>query len=489
MGKPWSFSSWIRLAGWALLARTSVAAHDNRHQARQLEKDYQLFRHPKREASCQQENWTLCPVSAEGGCCPQGYACAASFCYTTTAGPTTACGQEGYYNCPLSAGAGTCCPVGWTCLPDRCQPPLGVEYPANCPASYSACASSLGGGCCPATMACGMRSCYHTDPTTQVVSARVTTTNSDGDQITVITSITSVFTEGPNPSDSSAAPAGVPKVVATTIAKLPAIETGELSGGGDGGLTPGQLGGIISGVVVLLIVVIVAAVLIIRRLKQTELAAQAAVESRHESSSGQQPSQKSAFGQTTISEIDGTDVDSIARTGHYRARSESSNGTQSRSETPNFYGPNGPSTPPPAWPLYASELPPSHGFDGRQSSQDSYPFAQRTSVDSDRTRTHGRKWSIGNASEVSGSADGNHGRSELDSNADSAEAARRRSGSIGGWSKGHARWTSDASSASRTRGEGPPPPLGTVNEVSEIHGYYGPSNRIVQGDRGDGEQQ
>ncbi|KAL7623666.1 hypothetical protein AAE478_005218 [Parahypoxylon ruwenzoriense] len=334
-------------------------------------------------------------------------------------------------------------------------------------------------------MVCGSRSCYATTPETHLVSATLTTTNSNGRTITTVVTSTAVLTHGPDPSASSATTAGVPKLVASTIAKEPAIETDTAVSSASGGLTQAQLGGIIGGVVILLIAIITAAIIIIRRLKRTEEAAQAAVESRHESSSGQQRSQKSGFGQTSISEIDGTDMDSIARAGHYRNRSDSSTDGRSRSETLNFYGSNASSTPPPAWPArYFSELPPSNVSHSRQSSQDSYgshhnhsQFVPRTSVDSQGTHAHARQWSIDNASEVSGSVDGNHGISELES-VDGDEAARRRSSIINAWPKTHGRRISDPPGISRVRGDGAAP-LGTLSEVNELHGHYGPANTAV----------
>ncbi|KAI2784169.1 hypothetical protein F4815DRAFT_271357 [Daldinia loculata] len=479
----------IGLAVLAVLAPTATAMHDNRYQIHQLEKNHNILRHPKREATCQQSGFTLCPASADGGCCPENYACAISSCYATTAGPTSACGTTGYYNCPLTAGPGACCPVGFLCGRDTedCLPPAGVSYSQSCPSSWFGCAASLGYGCCPDGMVCGSATCYGTSLKTLPVSETVTTTNSKGNTITTVVTSSSVISPGPDPSDtSSATAAGVAKLIPSTVSKSPALETG--SGGGSGnnsgnGLSQAQIGGIVGGAIALLAVIIVIAAIIIWRLKRTEKAAKAAAKSRHGNSSGEPRSQKSGYGQLSISEVDGTDVDSIMRTrnAHFRARSDSSTaGEQSRSETPNYYGSNA-STTPPAWPGYSPQLPGSDASDGRQSSLDSYGarhdngyFPARPSVDSQTPRTHARKWS--DASELDGSIVGAHGVSELGS-PDALEAARRRSNSSTRPPRGQVRRTSDPPGNSRgTRGEGVTPTaatLGTLAEISELHGYYG----------------
>jgi hypothetical protein len=65
----------------------------------------------KREATMCASDYSLCPASLDGGCCPQRYGCATDACYATTAGTASACGKVGFYDCPISLGAG-CCPEG-----------------------------------------------------------------------------------------------------------------------------------------------------------------------------------------------------------------------------------------------------------------------------------------------------------------------------------------------------------------------------------------
>ncbi|KAI1135819.1 hypothetical protein F5Y05DRAFT_161994 [Hypoxylon sp. FL0543] len=491
----WDCWSCVGLMVIAILAPTTIAADDNEYQIHRLEKNHNILRHPKRDASCQASGYTLCPASVNGGCCPENYACAVSSCYATTAGPTSACGSAGWYNCPITAGPGTCCPVGYICG-RQCAPPAGVTAPQSCPASYFGCTASPY-GCCPNGMKCGSMTCYPDSPTTFLVSDTVTTTNSGGKTITTVITSTEVSTPGPDPSASSAGAGGVPLLVPSTVSKLPAIETGSssASSGDSGGLSQSQLGGIIGGAVALLVIIVAIAGVIIWRLKRTEKAAQAAAESRHESSSGQQRSQKSGFGKPSVSEVDGTDVDSIAhpRFAHFRARSDDSTtvatvGERSPSQTPNVYSSN--ASTPPVWPGYFAQLPDSGTSDGQRSTPDTQgarhdngAFPPRPSVESQGSHvyTHTRQWSNSNASELDGSVVSAHGVSELGT-PDGEEAARRRSSSVTRTPKALVRRTSDPSGSSRgANGDSAPigMALGTLPEVSELHGHYGPPDLAV----------
>ncbi|KAI1480831.1 hypothetical protein F4774DRAFT_418033 [Daldinia eschscholtzii] len=495
MGGLRSCVACVGLAILAVLVPTTNAVYDDRYQMHWLEKNHNVLRHPKRDAVCQQSGFTLCPESVNGGCCPTNYACAVSSCYAATAGPTSACGKTGYYNCPLTAGAGACCPVGYLCgsSTQDCLPPVGMLYSQSCPSSWFGCASSFGYGCCPDGMLCGTASCYGTSLKTLPVSEKVTTTNSKGDTITTVVTSFSVISPGPDPSDTtSATVAGVPKLIPSTVSKLAALETGGGSDSGDSsgnGLSQAQIGGIVGGAIGLLAIIVIIAAIVLWRLKRTEKAAKAAAKSRRDNSNSDPRSQKSGYGQVSISEVDGTDVDSYMRTrnAHFRARSDSSTvGDQSRAETPNYYGSNA-STTPPAWPVHFAQLPGSDASDGRQSSLDSYGvrhdngfFPQRPSVDSEAPRKHTRQWS--DASELDGSVVSAHGVSELGS-PDALEAARRRSNSSTRPPKVQVRRSSDPSGSSRgARGEATAPavaPLGTLAEISELHGYYGSPDLAV----------
>ncbi|KAI0180752.1 hypothetical protein GGR52DRAFT_4071 [Hypoxylon sp. FL1284] len=478
----------MRFLALAVLAPELVAAGDELYQIHQLKKNQNLLRHPKREPSCQQPGYSLCPASVDGGCCPNGYACAVSSCYATTAGPTTACGLAGYYNCPIAAGAANCCPVGYICGDRGCDPPAeATGYTATCPTSYFGCPSSFGYGCCPNGMQCGSQTCYNTTPQTLPVSGTVTTTNANGDTITTVVTSTVVITPGgPDASATSSASrlAGVPKLVPSTVSKLPAVETGSSSSSSSssgGGLTGSQLGGIVGGAIALLLIMVAIAAIILWRLKRTEKAVRSAEDARrHETTYGGPPqSQKSGFDGPSVSEVDGTDAESVARAraaaaAHYRARSPSFNNTtapQSRSETPNYYGSNASATPP-AWPGPAYAAPPSDASDGgRQSSLDSHAAAAavaRPSVESvSLGGGHSRQPS--DVSELE-AGDGGSGRdgavaAELETR-DAASAAPRRSGSAS--RKGAAR-PADGAAA----------PLGTLDELTELHGHYGPADIAV----------
>ncbi|KAI1084573.1 hypothetical protein F5B20DRAFT_211464 [Whalleya microplaca] len=483
MRQLWGFPGCVRFIWWTFLICETAANYHDQYQIHQLQKNHDIQQHPKRDATCQLSGWFLCPASANGGCCPNDYACDVSSCYATTAGPTTACGRAGYYGCGLQA-AGVCCPVGMICPSDGgdCLPPEGVSSSQSCPTSYFGCASSLGYGCCRSGLVCGSGACYETTPTTLPVSSTVTITDSKGNTITTTVTSMAVITPGLDTATMSStdpAAAAVPKLIPSTVAKIPSIETGRSDDSAGGGLTASQLGGIIGGVVALLVTIIVAAVIIIRRLRRTEKAAQAAAESRHESSNGQSRSHKPGFGQPSVSEVAMNSIKSSdIRPSHYRGRSDSSTDGRSPSRTPNLHG-SGTSSPPP-WPGYYNPTPPS---DGRQSSQDSHgghhenaqQAAMRVSVDTQATYTHSRQHS--NSSEVSGSADGAHGLSELDS-LDTSEAARRRSSSATRPPKAQVRRSSDHS---RARGDSTAAAaaLGTVNEIAELHGYYGSPSLAV----------
>ncbi|KAI1456484.1 hypothetical protein F4805DRAFT_224759 [Annulohypoxylon moriforme] len=467
----------------AIVTPAAVATDDEVYQIHKWEKNYELLRHPKREASCQQSGYYLCSASVNGGCCPEGYACAVSSCYATTGGPTSACGQVGYYNCPLTANPGDCCPTGYICNQSGCQPPVGSTVSLTCDASFFACTTSPY-GCCPNGMTCGSYTCYGS-PTTYSVSDTVTTTNSKGDTITTVVTSTTVIT--PGASATSATPAAdVPKLVASTVSKLPSIETGTSNSGSGGGLSSSQIGGIVGGAVALLVVIIVIAAVVIWQLKRTEKATKAAAESKREASSDQYRSQKSGFGNTTISEVDGMDADTLARArnAHLRSLSDDSTvGGRSPSQTPNLYGSN--SSTPPAWQGYFTQLPPSDSSDGRQSSLDSHArhdngtYPQRVSADSQGIHTHARQ--VSDASELDGSA---NSISELGSNdANDNDPGRRRSSSITRTPVSHVRQSSDPSGSSRGARDNSNTaignPLGTLTEVNELHGYYGSPDLAV----------
>jgi hypothetical protein len=73
--------------------------------------ELQLLRRAAATSTCP-TNYSLCPASLSGGCCPTNYACEVSSCIQTTLATTaSACGRIGYINCGIEA-AGGCCPSG-----------------------------------------------------------------------------------------------------------------------------------------------------------------------------------------------------------------------------------------------------------------------------------------------------------------------------------------------------------------------------------------
>ncbi|KAI1087840.1 hypothetical protein F5B19DRAFT_45350 [Rostrohypoxylon terebratum] len=477
MRELWSRSDCLGFAALVVMISATTAHDNSEYQIHRLEKHYELLRRPKRDASCQQTDYSLCPASANGGCCPEGYACAVSSCYATTGGPTSACGQDGYYNCPLSAGPGGCCPTGYICNQAGCQPPAGSSVSLTCDASYFACTTSPY-GCCPNGMTCGSYTCYG-PPSTYLVSDIVTTTNSIGDTITSVVTSTTVETPGADATSASTA-AFIPKLVASTVSKLPSIET-DTSGGGDG-LSSSQIGGIIGGAIGLLLVIVVIAGVIIWQLKRTEKASKAIAESKQESSSGEPRSQKSGYGQTTLSEVDGMDADTLARYQNGQFRSDDSTIYQrSPSQTPNLQGSN--SSSPPAMQGYFAQLPHSDSSEGRQSSIDSYArhemgaYPQRVSADSQGTYSHSRQ--VSNTSEL----DGNSILELVANDIGNNEPGRQRSGSITQTPISHVRKNSDPLSSSRGARADNNITIGNtlepLAEVRELHSYYGPSDLAV----------
>ncbi|KAI0550398.1 hypothetical protein F4679DRAFT_210053 [Xylaria curta] len=383
---------------------------------------------------------------------------------------------------------GSCCPVGFVCNDSgNCLGPPGESV--SCQPDYFGCPASFGGGCCPNGLVCGTGVCYNTTPKTLPVSETKTTTDSRGrTTITVVTSL-AVITDGPNTAAGSPTAIEIPQLIPSTVAKVDAIQTNDSGGGGGGGgLSSGALGGIVTGAIVILVAIIIAATFIVWRLKKAEKAAkdaEKAAESRRESDS----EHKSGFGQPTISEIDSTtDVDPLNRfpimvpSPHLRSRSATNEtADRSPSRTPNFT--NSGTSSPPLWATsfnYASSV----TSDGRQSSLDSYPrhdsgtvrMSQRVSEDSRVPYGHGRQPS--DTSEL----EGPHGVSEIYTTENTeAESQQRRSDSITRPVRAHSRKNSDVSGQNRARGDSNAAAgaLGTVNEIFELHGHYGPPHTVA----------
>ncbi len=58
----------------------------------------------KRDATICATDYSLCPQSLGGGCCPIGRVCGSSSCYPSSAATASACGQVGYYGCGVEEG-------------------------------------------------------------------------------------------------------------------------------------------------------------------------------------------------------------------------------------------------------------------------------------------------------------------------------------------------------------------------------------------------
>ncbi|KAK3684239.1 hypothetical protein B0T22DRAFT_347361, partial [Podospora appendiculata] len=474
------------------------------------------------ESSCPVD-YSLCPASLSGGCCPSHYACASDSCFATTAGPTTACGKPNYFNCGAN-DAGGCCPVGYVCGPNDCTPAAGVSNTfTSCPNNYYLCPASYNFGCCLNGMGCASNACYSTAAVTSILTQTVTTTSNG---VTVTTTRTALTVGAPTPPTGipSEDPNIAPKYVPTTVPKRPATSS---AANDDTGLTRAQLGGIVAGAVALLLAVITAAILIIRRLKQVE----ETMESKKGSSSGPTKTQSNAqmeyYGRQlhiSPSDMDNVSIDPLMATPNTTNNNSGvatpqlggmGDATRGRSNSDNFsHVPNG----------HAHDT--SADMNVRQASMDSsgpgyfdiparvqnVPGARqpmsaagmRSSTDSHSTQgqygqyayTHYRQQS--DASELSAHGSDSGGgmvSPQFVPELDSAEAyvelpgaeqngSRSRSSSVAGASPrasfGHSRRRSDGANGPRTDGPAAGSgfgPLGVVNESAEIHGYYGPSDQ------------
>jgi len=97
----------VGLLVFALLgvATASHAGRPKQHDSLHWVAKAQVTAHPfdllKRDEGTCQTGSILCPASLSGGCCPSQYECHTDSCYATTAGPQTACGLEGFFQCAV----------------------------------------------------------------------------------------------------------------------------------------------------------------------------------------------------------------------------------------------------------------------------------------------------------------------------------------------------------------------------------------------------
>ncbi|KXJ96342.1 hypothetical protein Micbo1qcDRAFT_154886 [Microdochium bolleyi] len=494
-----------------LLATTAIAQSTDQvlepYRVHEVKKAATTQLHMRREATCEVQGWSLCPADVGGGCCPNGYKCDSSSCHATTAGPTTACGHAGYYNCPIEAGPGSCCPVGLICAKfgGVCTAPEGMTMP-TCPTSYLPCPVSLGSGCCKSGMACGNGFCYSAAPQTYTVSVPQTTTDSSGSTTTQMITTTTVITPKPGATNVGQSTESILQLRPSTIPKMPALETGSSSagGGGSGGLSQAALGGVIGGSIALLAIILVATWLILRRLKKTQRAAEAAAAAMQESSKGTRRDKTTSFGQPTVTEIflgDGTDPlqSPSVRPSYLRSGSDGSARDSSPAPTSRMRA-SGTSTPYGTWPGQYNPVPTSEAPDSRrQSVETNQVYDVRNSEQSARQQQQQQQmhhragshdsqatgYSQNRHLSYSSELEGMHGWSELETETTAGGRRRSSSGAVMPSSQSHRgsvelpgspRLRSDSSTGvggvgGTSAGTG----LVTVSEFSELHGYYGPA--------------
>ncbi|KAK7748116.1 hypothetical protein SLS53_001369 [Cytospora paraplurivora] len=253
-------------------------------------------------------------------------------------------------------------------------------------------------------------------------------TITDGSATTITRTTVITPTEAPSGS-SDGNTEGVAKIFPSIYSKVAATSSDDdtsTSSGSKGGLTKGELGGIIGGAVALLIIVLAVSFFIIKRLAKTERA----VQSRRDTTSGsgtRQTNEKSATQvnivrvQPTPSEVDAMDYDplmmrsSLASPRRPQQRPQHVDG-RSRSDSDVLCQPSGYSTSAPRWnspsvgsdggdnnaPGYFEQPPRVHGNPaGRpplRASQGSSHYSYRPAYEQ-----HARQYS--NASELSAGSD------------------------------------------------------------------------------------
>ncbi|KFY48072.1 hypothetical protein V495_01641 [Pseudogymnoascus sp. VKM F-4514 (FW-929)] len=230
----------------------------------------------KRADECPQ-NYSLCPSSLSGGCCPDDHSCGTSSCYATTPPSLDICTQLGYQECRLVDGGG-CCMAGYQCASNSCIPTSSSASSTPCEASSTYCASVLG-GCCHSNYGCGDGFCYQTSFPTVKITVAKTITDSKGHLTTVNTVVNTVYSASTQPTlkPSPVPTAAIPRFTPTSLPVAKVASTP----GSSSGLSKGALAGIIVGVVLILIAIIGTGWFLLRRIN-----AVAKSEGRHTSGSG-----------------------------------------------------------------------------------------------------------------------------------------------------------------------------------------------------------
>jgi hypothetical protein len=75
------------------------------------------------------------------------------------------------YSLITSNGSGGCCRNGWGCAASSCVPPTTVTQSSTCMPSSTMCPDSVGGGCCPYGYSCGVTIC---SPPTTILPTTIT---------------------------------------------------------------------------------------------------------------------------------------------------------------------------------------------------------------------------------------------------------------------------------------------------------------------------
>lgn len=130
MRRPPLMASLLAMARGREAGSPDTVLQDTIHR---VDKIYvQVLLHRRASSVCS-SNYSPCPATLNGGCCPENYECATDSCYATTAGTNSACGTMlGFYPCPISDGGEE----------------IGSEPSALLGWNFHADRNNLG-GCCP----------------------------------------------------------------------------------------------------------------------------------------------------------------------------------------------------------------------------------------------------------------------------------------------------------------------------------------------------
>lgn len=345
-------------------------------------------------------------------------------------------------------------------------------------------------------MACGTNQCYSTIAETTVTTDMVITTTREGDVVTVTTEVITVqtakITTGA-PEETSvedgAEDDAIYKYYPSSVKKTSPRSGDSDEDEEDGGLSHGALGGIIAGAVAFLIIVIVGAYIIIRHLNKV---VDAVNRNSKQSSSSSRPPQREF--KPTDSEVDELSVDPLMMSPRYKKTPSVgiSDNVSSTDMTPSSFagayqpvstaGSRHTSMDTSNTTGYFDNMPTTTAA-ARFSSQSGSSAMYRISVDSQRAHPHQRQYS--NASEVS--SDGGEPYNPTVPYNSAMMAAELEAKPVMPELPGNPTGLSSPRMGSMARppnthqrmrsGTGELSELGVVAE--EIHGYYGPTDRVT----------